>query len=78
MKLNVGDRVEDIAYHMGMTGTIIEVDYENPENPIVEHGMVTVRLDPKHIGKFPCSPKDEEHYVHFQWEISLRRLERTN
>ena len=75
MKLVVGDRVEDFACHKGMTGTVIEVTYENPENPIVEHGFVTIRLDPEHVGKFPCSPIDEEHYVHHDWEKTLRRLD---
>ena len=72
--LRVGDRVEDVGYHKGMTGTVTEVTYENPENPIVDHGFVTVTLDPEWIGKFPCSPIDEEHYVHYQWTKTLRLL----
>ena len=74
MKLNVNDRVEDIVYHKGMTGTVTEVIYENPENPICEHGFVTVTLDQTHIGKFPCEPRDEEHYVHYEWWKTLRKL----
>lgn len=74
MNLNIGDRVEDFVFHKGMMGTVIEVDYENPDNPIVEHGSITMRLDPEHIGVFPCSPPDEEHYVHYQWEKCLRKL----
>lgn len=72
--LNVGDRVEDYFFHVGMTGTVIEVELENPDNPIVEHGSVVVRPDSEHIGKFPCSPKDEEHYVHYRWDKRLRRI----
>lgn len=72
--LAVGDRVEDVVCLKGMTGTVTEVIAANPENPSVEHGSVTVRLDPEHIGKFPCSPPDEEHYVAHEWWKTLRLL----
>ena len=72
--LKVGDRVEDTGYLRGMTGTVTEVIAHNPENPIVEHGFVTVHLDPEHIGKFPCSPPNEEHYVDFEWWRYLKKL----
>jgi len=73
-KLEVGDRVEDTVYLLGMTGTVTEVIAASPENPATEHGSVTVRLDPEHIGKFPCSPPDEEHYVEFEWWKTLELL----
>ena len=74
VKLLVGDRVEDISFYNGLTGTVTEVIYENPADPIVEHGFVTVCLDPEHVGKFPCSPPNEEHYVHYEWWKTLRRI----
>lgn len=74
MNLNTNDRVEDTVYLKGMTGTVVEVVKANPDNPVVEHGSVTVRLDPEHIGKFPCSPPDEEHYVEHEWWKTLTKL----
>jgi len=74
VKLIIGDKVEDIAYLKGMTGTVTEVLPCNPDNPIEEHGFVTVRLDPEHVGNFPCSPPDEEHYVDHEWWKTLRKL----
>ena len=78
MKLLVGDRVEDISFYIGLTGTVTEVIFENPSDPIVEHGFVTVCLDPEHLGRFPCSPPNEEHYVHYQWWKTLRKIEADN
>lgn len=74
MGLNVGDRVEDFVYHKGMTGTVHEVKREDPEDPVVWHGHITVKLDPEFIGRFPCSPPDEEHYTCYQWEKCLRKI----
>lgn len=74
MNLNIGDRVEDVVYLKGMTGTIVELEKASPDNPVVEHGFITVRLDPEHIGKFPCSPPDEEHYVEYEWWKTLNKL----
>lgn len=73
-ELAVGDRVEDTVYLRGMTGTVVELIKANPENPAVEHGSITVRLDPEHIGKFSCSPPDEEHYTEHGWQNFLRLL----
>ena len=73
-KLSLGDRVEDTSFHVGMTGTVVELGDHNPENPIQEHGGITVRLDDEHVGKFPCSPPDEEHYVEFEWWKFLNKL----
>lgn len=70
-KLSLGARVRDTRHHRGMTGTVIGLTPHNPDNPIEEHGFVTVRLDPEHVGKFPCSPIDEEHYVDYQWWKTL-------
>lgn len=74
MSLEVGDRVEDLVYHKGMTGTVHEVKREDPEDPVVLHGHITIKLDPEHIGKFPCSPPDEEHYAYYRWEKCLRKI----
>ena len=71
-RLKIGDRVKDLKFHIGMTGTVIEVTYADPNNPIEDHGSITVRLDPEHIGKFPCNPEDEEHYVEYRWEEFLK------
>ena len=66
-KLKIGDRVRDLKFHVGMTGTVIEITYANPDNPIEDHGGITVQLDPEHVGKFNCSPPNEEHYVEHEW-----------
>jgi len=73
--LKVGAHVEDVVYLKGMTGTVIEVIWADPENPVEEHGLVTVRLDPEHVGKFPCRPPDEEHYVEYEWWKTLKLLD---
>jgi len=73
-EISVGSRVKDFVYLKGMTGTVIEVIPHNLENPVVEHGFITVRLDPECVGKFPCSPPNEEHYVHYQWDKCLELI----
>jgi hypothetical protein len=75
MKLKIGNRVKDLKFHVGMTGTVIGIEYSDPANPIEDHGSITVRLDPKYVGKFPCSPKDEEHYVEYGWEEFLEVID---
>jgi hypothetical protein len=62
----------DINHHRGMTGVVTELC---PGYDIEEHGAITVRLDPHCVGKFPCSPPDEEHYVHYRWWEFLKVID---
>lgn len=75
--MKIGDRVRDLRHHVGMTGTVFELQPEDPTDPLVRHGYINVRLDPIHIGKFNCMPEDEEHYVHYNWQEFLEVITET-
>jgi hypothetical protein len=68
--LSVGDRVRDIAFHKGLTGTVSEVI---PGSSVSDHGSITIKVDSQHIGKFSLNPSDEEHYVEFEWWKTLKK-----
>ena len=72
--LVVGDRVEDIFFCKGMTGTVIEVYPWDINDLPSDHGFVTVKLDAHCVGKFNCSPPDEEHYSHVNWYKCLKKI----
>ena len=63
--MKVGDRVEDMNHHAGMTGVVFRLVEANPDDPVVDHGFIYVRAEPPHVGKFGMSPPDEEHYAYY-------------
>jgi len=69
--LKVGDRVKDCGFNNGLTGTVFKIKYGTD---ISNHGFIYVKLDPQCIGKFNCSPKDEEHYCEFEWFKFLKKI----
>ena len=75
--IKVGDNVlalENNGSSSGLEGIVIKVREFNPKDPIVDHGVIEIKVTK--LGKKNKYNKiDElEHWVHYNWEKFLKVL----
>ena len=75
--IKIGDKIlalENNGSSSGLEGIVTKVRVFNPENPIVDHGVIEVKITK--LGKKNKYNKinELEHWVHYNWEKFLKVL----